>query len=175
MGVPRFRSSGDHPFSCWSLTHWLDSPSLCSLNLAGSMSGITRLWSFGDSPVLLESHPLVRLSLVVGCSPRSAISPFMLTECFQALILWQTPFRRWGLGITRLWPSGNDLTPVGVSPTGSTLSCCWLIPRLPLKYPSAIQHPGRVPPSPSVLLGAPSTVAFRLPWVFLLRPLALVL
>ena len=105
----------------------------------------------------------------------------------QALVLWRWPYfflephplvrlsHHGLLGITRLWSSGNNLTIVGVSPTGSTLShraCshrpatspfCWLTPRVPLKYPSAIQHPGRVLPSLSVLLGAPSTGTSRSP------------
>ena len=76
----------------------LMSPGFGPLMMRHCWLNVPRLWSSGEHPfLLLESHPLVRLSLVVGCSLRLTTLPLSLTECYQALVLWQTPFLRWSL------------------------------------------------------------------------------
>ncbi len=96
---------------------------------------ITGLWSSDDN-LLLESHPRVRLSLLVGVYHSLQWTP----------IPWWCP-----LGTSRVTHLGHDPS------YGWFL---WFLSNL-----LAIQHPGQVMPSLLVLLGAPSSgTRCDLPW-----------
>ncbi len=127
-----------------------------SLDLFGWALGITRLWSSGNNPiffvrwVLPGFGPLATTlsSSDLGFLISPGLGPLMI-RLVGVLSTDSTLPHRWLLGITGFWSSGNNLTIVGVSPTGSTLSYrvrshrpatslfCWLTPRPTLKYPSA--------------------------------------
>ena len=170
LDVSRLRSSGDHPSFADPV---LGITRLCSsgndLTFVGPWRPhITRLWSSDDT----TCWSLVQL---IGCWVLPGFGPLVITLLCRSLTHWfdspsSCSYRTLpGFGPLAIALSSRSLTHwfdsliVGRSHLLATSSFSWLTPRFLLKYPSAIQHPGRVLPSLSVLLGAPSTGTYRSP------------